>query len=509
MKKYIMLLVSAVIMAFASCSDSHEIDIIETGDVTFDVNTQSMYDEFDMTENIKRQILMDKTFAIGVKSFIYDQNGCLADSMTTYVYNTNSTQHSYTMLPNGKYTAVFIETVVYVDNDFQPVNYSFEGVDKLSTLQIEQISTPYWWAAVGVETREFTVDETQIQIIPKALGSQINCRFFDFTDSPYVKVGIGTKEKYTGYKLDPSLPEENRYLTALTESDYFSMLKYIEVKDDLEGFDIYVLGKTLTYMLVYQTEKELNTTRWYLGNETKVTLNTGEMPYLAYAYDSNNGDVYKYYGTYSGMESWYEALISGKDDDDDNGEPTPTGLVPEVNMKWGSTVSSVQSSMSGYTMSIGNSGSAILQNNGSYAIAYKGKNKEGMIAYFFTGERTGLFEADVIYPKSNVSQEELINYLESNYMFLASQDGMYMYCSSDFKTVGIVYEDGDNWILGFIDAEQLGSMNSKVKLPAYRLPERSTTHTGVTTIDECTKVSFSKVQECANDAVKNINTRIK
>ena len=94
-------------------------------------------------------------------------------------------------------------------------------------------------------------------------------------------------------------------------------------------------------------------------------------------------------------------------------------------------------------------------------------------------------------------------------MYLASQDGIYMYCSSDFKTVGIVYENGNNWTLGFIDAEQLGSMNSKVKLPAYRLPERSATHTGVTTIDECTKVSFSKVQECANDAVKNINTRIK
>lgn len=510
MKKYIMLLVSAVIMAFASCSDSHEIDIIETGDVTFDINTQSMYDEFDITNGIKRQILMDKLFAIAVKSLIYDQNGCLADSMTTYVYNTNSTQHSYTMLPNGKYTAVFIETVVYVDNDFQPFDYRIEGVDKLSTLQIEQISTPYWWAAVGVETREFTVNEKQIQITPKALGSIINCRFFDFTDSPCLKVGLGTKENYIGYKLDPSISEESRYMSELSETEYFALLGYAEVEDDEATFDIYVLGKTLTYTFYYQTEKNANTNYWsHLQKESKVTLKIGEKTYLAHAYDSNNGNVYDYYGTYSGMVSWYEALISGKDDDDDNGEPTPTGLVPEVNMKWGSTVSSVQSSMSGYTMSIGNSGSAILQNDGSYAIAYAGKNKEAMIAYFFTGERTGLFEADVIYPKSNVSQEELINYLESNYMFLASQDGMYMYCSSDFKTVGIVYENGDNWILGFIDAEQLGSMNSKVKLPAYRLPERSTTHTGVTTIDEGTKVSFSKVQECANDAVKNINTRIK
>ena len=495
MKKYILLLVSAAVLAFTSCSDSQEIEIIETEGITFDVNTQSMYDEFSITTSIKEQMLRDKTYAIAVKSLIYDNNGILVDSMTTYSYNTNSEQHIYPALAQGKYTAVFVETLVYVENDFQPWDYRIEGVNKLSTLEIKQVDQPYWYAVIGVEIREFTLDEKLIQIVPKALGSIINCSFFDFTSSPCLNVGIGTEEDYIGYKLDPSLSEENRYITELMGSDYFSLLASTSIEEDEEGFDIYVLGKTLTYRFYYQTEKNANTTNWnYFTKKNKVTLETAANTYLGYAYEKSSGTVYDYYGTYSGMLNWYEEIIAGKE----------ASLVPELEMTWGTTVSKVQSTMSGYTMMVGYSGRAVQQSDGSYAIAYEGKNKESMIAYFFTSATTGLTEADVKYPMNDVKLDDLTNYLNENYIFLAAEDEVYMYCNEEFTTIAVVYQNGDSWCLGFIDAEYLSNMSAKVKLPAYRMPQRAAaSHRGASNLGENT-LERSNVEKCVADAVKNI-----
>lgn len=503
MKKYILFVVSAVALAFTSCSDSEEIEIIQTNDIAFEVNTESIYDEFGFSNSIKN-LLRDKTYAVGVTSFIYDSKGCLADSMVTYTYNLNSVKHDYVSLPEGKYTAVFVQTLVYSDNDFLPWDYRLEGCENLSTLEIKQIDAPYWYAVIGVATQELTLDGSTIQIAPKALGSVIDCYFFDFTISSCINVAIGTEEIYSGYKLDPSIPEENRYSTELSSSDSFYLLGDTKVVEDEENFDIYVLGKSLSYKFYFQTEKNAGTASWnYLQSIHTTDLKTGEKTYIGYAYRSrDNGTVYNYYGDFSGMYDWYSNLPA-------DGIRPQTSLLPSLYLNWGGTVSNVQESMNGYDLVLGEVGSAVVQSDGSYAISYDGKGMESMISYFFTSATTGLFEVDVQYLKEEVTSDEILNYLNGNYVYITSQDGVYMYTDQEQTTIVMLFEVGNNWNLGFIDFEYINNMNSKTKLPVNTLLQ------GVSYSNKCSLTSSENnfmhknadVVFHASEAMKNIKRK--
>lgn len=501
MKKYIIMIVSAMVLVFTSCTNSEEIEIIQTNDIAFEINAQSIYDEFSFTYSIKN-LLRDKTYAVGITSFVYDANGSLVDSTVTYTYNLNSVRHSYTSIPEGKYTAVFVQTLVYADNDFLPWDYRLEGCENLSTLEIKQIDAPYWYAVIGVATQEFTLDGSTIQVTPEALGSVINCNFFDFTVSPCVNVAVGTEEIYCGYKLDPSIPEESRYLTKLSASDNFYLLGETDVVEDEERFDIYVLGKSLSYRFYYQTEKNAGTQTWnYLKNTYNADLSTGETTYIGYAYGNDeNGTVYNYYGNYSGMLNWYNNLSVER--------PQPQGaLLPSLNLNWGCSVSNVQKTMNGYSMQVGEAGRAIIQNDGSYAIAYDGKGKETTIAYFFTSATTGLYEADVLYPKEFVTSDEILNYLNENYVYLTSQEGIYMYTDKEQTTAVLLFEVDDNWDLGFVDFEYI--MSSKVRIPAYSLPQKgchSHKYTS-TSLEGNLMFNNADVVTHANNAMKNIKRK--
>lgn len=453
-------------LAFTSCTDSEDIEIIEIDDIAFEINTEAIYEEFGITQSIKDQMLRDKTYAISVTSFIYNENGILVDSMTTYSYNVNSTKHVYESLAKGEYTAVFVQTLVNSNNNFLPWDYRLEGVENLSTLEIKQIDAPLWYAVIGTVTQKFTLGDKNVLIKPKALGSVIDCNFFDFEDSPCVNVAIGTEEIYSGYKLDPAIPEENRYSQELMGSDSFYPLGEKSIKEKHERVTIYVLGNTLTYKFYFQTEKNAGTGSWnYLQKKRTVDLTAGTKTYIGYAYrEANNGTVYDFYGDYNGMAQWYTQL----DKDETTGE-----LVPELYMTWGAEVSSVQEAMSDYTMTLGYSGKAILQQDGTYGISYKGKERESEISYFFTSESTGLFEADVQYSKEEVTSEEILNYLNNNYTYMAASEGTYMFANKDFTTLVLFFEINGVWNIGFVDAAYVNNMNSKVKIPAYRLPQRT------------------------------------
>lgn len=480
MKKYLFGLVALLCGVFSSCTDSEEIEIEKSHDLVFEINTQSIYDEFGFASSIKN-LLRDETYAIAVKSLIYDESGVLVDSMTTYAYNTNSMQQVYKQLPYGQYTGIFIETLVYAENKL-PWDYRIEGAANLSSLEIKQIDAPYWYAVIGVKDMKFTIGDTveDIQITPKALGSVIDCNFYNWTESPCVNLSIGTEEICGGYRLDPSIPEENRYSTSLMKSDSFYSLGETDVSDYTESFDIYVLGKSLTYTLYYQTEKNANTTSWYyLTKRRTVDLSNSEISYIGYAFSNDeDGTVYDYHGDYTGLAEWYNNIVWG------NGGTTGN-LVPELYMTWSGSVTNVQAFMKDYTMTEGSSGNAVLQNDGSYAISYKGKGKENKIMYSFTSATTGLFEIDVQYSKTDVSSSEILDYLGNNYRYLADEAGTYMYCTNDFATYVLFFEIDGVWNIGFVDVNYINNMSAKAKVPSFKMPNKNMIK-NTKTLQECT-----------------------
>lgn len=498
MNKYLFGLVALICAVFSSCTDSDEIEIIKSRELVFEINTQSIYDEFGFTNYIKDQ-LRDEAYAVAVKSLIYDESGVLVDSMTTYAYNTNSMQQAYKQLPYGQYTGIFIETLVYAENKL-PWDYRIEGAANLSTLEIKQIDAPYWYAVIGVKDLKFAVGDNaeKMQVTPKALGSVIDCNFYNFTASPCVKVAIGTKEICEGYRLDPSIPEENRYSTDLMKSDIFYPLGDKKVSGFAVGFDIYVLGKSLTYDLYYQTPENANTPSWgYWGNPMSINLKTGEQSYIGYAF--NDETIYRsYFEDYNSMRQWYMNIFGATGG-------TTGDLVPELYMTWGSSVTNVQASMTDYTMTQGSSGRAVLQSDGSYAISYSGKGKENKIMYSFTSATTGLFEIDVQYSKSDVSSSEILDYLNSNYVYLTDEAGTYMYCTSDFATYILFFEIDGVWNIGFVDANYINSMSAKV--PSFRLPKKPTVKKTVATSDKSFSLDYSLSESCIKKGNKAVVIR--
>ena len=56
---------------------------------------------------------------------------------------------------------------------------------------------------------------------------------------------------------------------------------------------------------------------------------------------------------------------------------------------------------------------------------------------------------------------------------MVDSEGTYMYANKDFTTLILFFEINGAWNVGFVDAEYVNNMSSKVKIPAYRLPQRT------------------------------------
>jgi hypothetical protein len=168
-----------------------------------------------------------------------------------------------------------------------------------------------------------------------------------------------------------------------------------------------------------------------------------------------------YLGNQEGFKAWVQTL---------NGQTT--SIVPEIFTTWKADVSKVQSFMKGYTMTVGESGKAIKQTDGSYGIQYKGNGKESSIAYFFETATTSLYEADIIYAKNAVSDTDLKNYANTNFTPIADDEETksYMYMSKDGKTIVVLQLLSDKNILGYVDMDYLNKNSvPKKDMPKYAM----------------------------------------
>lgn len=450
MKKYILLFATAIAMAFSSCTNDNVVEI-KDGEVTFQINIQSLYDEFESTDSVK-DLLRNKEYAIAVTSLIYDKDGSLVDYMTTYSYDFNSVQHHYGPLVTNEYTAVFYETFVSVENELKPYAYELSEIGHLSTLNIKVVDTNlYWYEVIGINYCDFTSNGNIIQVKPEAIGSEINCYFFGFDKSEYVNVGVGAYEMLNGYKLDPTLSHGDRCLYDLDQSGYFSLLGSTSVESEQEVFSMYVMDENLTYHFVGQDGDQYEDGKWTPYESFSIELKTAEIIYMGFAY--KDGKYYHdYFDNKDDLADWYFDLYSGY---------TPSeSIIPDLYMTWGGTVNSVQNAMSDYEMYIGDSGKAEDRGDGSYMLGYYGEGLESNILYEFTSKTTGLVGIYVYYSKENVTSAEILDILNLNYIYLDKIDDMYMYSNDDGSTIVALMEFDDVWSLAFFDANYLvGSLS--------------------------------------------------
>ena len=480
---------AVILLGLASACTNDDIEITTVGklhSLTANINTQSVYDEFDITSDI-REIMRDQDYSIGIFAFLYDSKGNLIAEKASQQFTFNNIAENFNDLLDGSYTLITVETLVDPEENNQAPDWSFTGKEKISTLQISQDSYEVYYPFVlGVSTTDVIISDgdRSIAVTPKAIGSLIQLRFVNFDKSTHVQVGFATNDIIASYRLDPSLSRTDRFSTDLTKSGYINLRCERDIDSDNIGATRYILESSIQYRFCYVKAENEGTGTWtnYESNEGTVVLEDAETYYGGFYYVNSSTTPKSYLGDNSGFRDWYTQVTTAS---------TDNGLVPSsVSMNWGSSVTTVQTAMNGYSLTTGSSGRAILQDDGSYMIDYSGKGREAKILYFFTSATTGLFEADVQYNKSSVTSSEILAYLNANYTYLAEESGTYMYCTSDFNTYVLFYEVDGVWNIGFVDVNYINNSNVKAFIPrrvAGNINSRNTAQN-----KEEPKTSFSK-----------------
>ena len=378
------------------------------------------------------------------------------------IYSGNNIKKEFEGLLEGKYTIVSIETLVKADKDFEAWDWSIKGEDKISTLEISQDTYEVYYPFVlGVCTNEVNLTSNQsVTVTPKAIGSLIDLCWINFDKSTHVEVGFATNDIIGTYRLDPSISRVDRYNTDVTSVGYINLRAMRIIEGEKYVFATrYILEKSIDYSFVFKKKENEGSGTWtsYNANHGSMLLEDGKRYSGGMYYIDDYTACKTYIGDKDGFTAWLESLNNLENN----------SLVPTLHMKWGDSVSNVQSTMKNYTLTLGTTGKAVLQDDGSYAISYKGKNKENNITYSFTSATTGLFEIDVRYSKSAVSSSDILTYMQNNYLFLAEDSGMYMYCTNDFATYVLFWEMNGEWIIGYVDVNYVNNMDSKCNAPAY------------------------------------------
>ena len=111
MKKILFAIVALVALILSSCSND-EIEIVESqpkGVFTCNVNVTSLYDEFDMTNDIT-EMIRDKKYAIRVYALLYNPKGECVKSLYSTTTRLSTLGIAFKDIEEGNYTLVTIQT---------------------------------------------------------------------------------------------------------------------------------------------------------------------------------------------------------------------------------------------------------------------------------------------------------------------------------------------------------------------------------------------------------------
>lgn len=449
MKKYIYLAIALVMGVFASCTDKDDIEIHISHDINFTVHTKKMYETFNLSNRIQNEFLRDKTYAIGVESYIYDETGALvaSNSSTEFAYND---QNFSLKLNEGKYTIICIETLADPDDNNKPAYWNYEGIDNLQTFKIvpRYYDVSYWCAVVGIHSSEIVVskDET-FSIEPKAIGSMMHLKYYYWESSKYINVGFGTYTRLKEYKLTPGLDRDSRYVYENIETGIFSLKASLTPEEaKTTGNLLYFIDNEISWVFCFQKEEGTNWP-YYSENQGINKLEDGKEYFGGFAYNGSTQLPSSYLGDYNGFNIWRQTLSKPQ-------ESNLTFKNPSI--QWGASVSTVKSYMSGYNLV-----EDIKQcEDGTYGMVFGGKNDEELYKYFFMTNSNILLESDVYFDASKYNLNYLNNYIaSSNYSLVTEAEGMSLYASSDYKTLALVGSAEGYSVIAYIDYEYFAGLS--------------------------------------------------
>ena len=476
MKKIYFSLIALTALLASSCSssDSDEVTVTvvdKTYSVGVTVSTSSAYESYG--SSLFTNFLGNySNYYVGVFAYLYDEDGALVASTDSYSQTLNTQSLSFSDIDTGSYTLVCIQMIVNSSNSYQSAAWTISGTSKLSTIAV---TTSYsglkYYHAVAKSTSSVTVgtSNTSVSVSTKPLGCLIDIGYENFGDSGMTLVGFYLDQYAIGYYFDPSLSGTEQYYYG----DSYSGEQYwtsIAKTYDTDGIDdsgemneyYFIQSGETTYCFgisnVYDGESNVSFASRPSGGES-FSFDDGEY-YQAYIYYTGDSNVCETYlgaaDDSDGFSEWYEAI--------DKSDSTSGIFEPYI--EWGGSVADVQSYMSGYYMFSGSDGEATYLSDDYYYLAYLGDSPVDDIYYYFSTATTDLHHVYVYYYNSEITYDELLAYLEENYINSGSTS-YDIYYSSDFNTIIYLFDHSDSfgeYCLDYVSYDYLyGSAKNQAK----------------------------------------------
>ena len=420
--------------------------------LTLNINLQSMYDDFGITDQLTDKYLRGKDAPVGLFVYIYNSQGDMVDQFTTQQYSLNNVSLTRS-LAKGDYTILSIETLVEPSNNL-PLFWKFDDTMNLTSIKMKQIySNPSKYNVIGTATTNTSLmGNKEISVTNKAIGSIVNFFAFNFENTSYAQIAFGTTDILDYYSFNPQLSRDDKFTEELSDPNFFTT-RGTEMTPE-ESFthytSIYFLESKINWDFAVQYDPN---GKWDFWKEGKANLEDGKNYYAGFYYLYND-DQTSHFSTYFGD---VEDFISWKTKWDEYVENlNSTTLFEQPYTTWGGTVNAVKSYMSGYN--IGNNGN-LIENDGNYVLWYYGKNKEKEIDYYFTSSTGGLTDALVFFDSEEIGEDDLSKaFTEMGYTFVVSGDNYDAYITKDMKSYVMVFLNNQNyWVVRYFSASSSSS----------------------------------------------------
>lgn len=453
MKKIFFAMTVLAGVVFDSCTND-DIEVTSAGkrfNASCTINTQGLYDTFDLTQKIRDNYLRKKTMGVGVITYLYNSEGKLInDPKIECNYNFNPVVVNFENILEGDYTVVCVETLVNPDDDYENP-YEIVDAQSLSLVALKHDINTFLYdvncVAVGTQTFHVEEGDQSISVVPEALGSRILCFYYNFTGSDFTEVGVGTEGGLDRYFFDPSLAEDDHFYYDYNEEGKFHVINSLNVDmtDDYHGI-AYVLDKDWEWFNCYRTEAhEPGMWSYFLLNNApnKVQLERGKEYYIGFYYlDKISKAASKLCTSSEELQQFVQ------DCQEVNVGNTPVNVefhAPYCDWDNG-TVSNVMEYMKDYVLEDG------LSND--YKLTYKNEDETEMFVYSFANEVNGLFMS--AYYTTLLTVSDACSVLEkSGYSMLSKDDNMYI--TADFRTVAKVSEEDGVVCVIYMDMKSVES----------------------------------------------------
>ena len=469
MKKIIYSTLSLLLFFTASCSNEEiNTEIVgRLGNLTCNVNTQGIYDHFGITNDVRDTYLRDHSRAIGVRTFLYKENGELVRDVFTTLSAFNVASQKFEGVEEGKYTIITVETLMNPDVNNVSDDWSFEGIENISTLKLKAAGTLGWASILGVSTQPITImGDKEINIQPSVVGARVHFYVFNYknateTDAnnvskPIVELGFATSDILEYYNLNPQLQIQDRYVENVTSSGYTNVRATIasQYSDDYI-VSCYIVEPEITCRFSWQIE---SSDLWWHYDRNNITapIVDGKEYYAGFYYMGKDYYPSSYFGDQNGLITWKQNC----DASSSSSSSSELYAVPYTQWSVG-TVSAVKTYMTNFTLYE----DVTQQSSGKYHLTYyDANNYTTLYMYEFKTATSGLTDVYVGLSTDHFTLEQVQSeLLNKGYTYVSQSGDYYIYRNS--TTAVLLSVSGSVIIVNYYDPSAYSSQSQKLQAP--------------------------------------------